>query len=48
MPFMIGLFSPVFKSAIDALLVTTEKQISRLTWLLQPPGRSMERMYCNI
>lgn len=27
------------KSAIDALLVTTEKQISRLTWLLQPPGK---------
>lgn len=27
------------KSALDALLVTTEKQISRLTWLLQPPGK---------
>lgn len=27
------------KSAIDTLLVTTEKQISRLTWLLQPPGK---------
>ncbi|TCB96359.1 Tn3 family transposase [Kosakonia quasisacchari] len=27
------------KSAFDALLATTEKQISRLTWLLQPPGK---------
>lgn len=27
------------KSALDALLVTNEKQISRLTWLLQPPGK---------
>lgn len=29
--------SATHKSAFDALLVTTEKQISRLTWLLQPP-----------
>ncbi|EGI16361.1 transposase for transposon [Escherichia coli M605] len=27
------------KSALDALLVTNEKLISRLTWLLQPPGK---------
>ncbi len=31
--------SATHKSAFDALLVTTEKQISRLTWLLQPPGK---------
>ncbi len=27
------------KSALDALLVINEKQISHLTWLLQPPGK---------
>jgi len=31
--------SATHKSAFDALLMTTEKQISRLTWLLQPPGK---------
>ncbi len=31
--------TPQQKSALDTLLVTTEKQISRLTWLLQPPGK---------
>ncbi len=31
--------SVTHKSAFDALMVTTEKQISRLTWLLQPPGK---------
>lgn len=31
--------TPQQKSVLDTLLVTTEKQISRLTWLLQPPGK---------
>ncbi len=38
------------KSALDAILVTAEKQISRLTWLLQPPEKINGKnvMSCNI